>query len=175
MSMEDKALAEKPSGLSRETFLKVYGSIYEHSPWIAEMVYDDKDVSDIDTVFKLSAAMRMVVDMADHGQKLSLIRAHPELAVGAAEMEKLAAASATEQQGAGLHQCTQEELGEFKRLNGAYREKFGFPFIVAVKGLYKEEILNAFRKRLDNDPETEFENALAQIHKIALFRLEALI
>jgi len=172
--MEDKTLSEKPSGLSRDTFLKVYGGIYEHSPWVAEMVYDDKDVGDIDTVMKLFAAMRMVVDMADHGLKLSLIRAHPELAVSAAAMEKMAPASIAEQQGAGLHQCTQEEFEEFKRLNAAYREKFGFPFIIAVKGLFKADILEAFRTRLNNDPETEFENALAQVHKIALFRLQAL-
>jgi len=172
--MEDKTLAEKPSGLSRETFLKVYGSIYEHSPWIAETVYDDKDVGDIDTVLKLFAALRMAVDMADHGLKLSLIRAHPELAVGVAEMQKMAAASVSEQTGAGLHQCTHEEFEEFKRLNAAYREKFGFPFIIAVKGLFKTDILEAFRQRMNNDPETEFETALAQIHKIALFRLQAL-
>lgn len=172
--MEDKFLAEKPSGLSRETFLKVYGSIYEHSPWIAETVYDDKDIGDIDTVLKLFSAMRMTVDMADHGLKLSLIRAHPELAVRAADMAQLAASSVAEQQGAGLHECTHEEFEEFKRLNTAYREKFGFPFVVAVKGMFKADILEAFRKRLNNDAETEFDNALAQIHKIALFRLQAL-
>ena len=172
--MEDKSLAEKPSGLSRETFLKVYGGVYEHSPWIAETIYDDKDVGDIDTVLKLFAAMRMAVDMADHGLKLSLVRAHPELAVSAAEMGKMAAASVSEQQGAGLHECTHEEFEEFKRLNAAYRDKFGFPFVVAVKGLFKTDILEAFRSRLNNDPDTEFENALAQIHKIALFRLQAL-
>lgn len=172
--MEDKTLAEKPSGLSRETFLKVYGGIYEHSPWVAETIYDDKDVGEIDTVLKLFTAMRMAVDLADHGLKLSLVRAHPELAVSAAEMQKLAAASVSEQQGAGLHECTHEEFEEFKRLNAAYREKFGFPFIVAVKGLFKTDILDAFRARLNNDQDTEFENALVQIHKIALFRLQAL-
>lgn len=172
--MEDKTLAEKPSGLSRETFLKVYGGIYEHASWVAETVYDDKDVGDIDTVLKLFSAMRLAVDMADHGLKLSLIRAHPELAAGPAEMKNMAPSSVSEQQGAGLHECTHEECEEFKRLNAAYREKFGFPFIIAVKGLFKADILEAFRTRLNNDPETEFGNALVQVHKIALFRLQAL-
>lgn len=172
--MEDKVLAQKPSGLSRETFLKVYGGIYEHSPWVAETVYDDKDNGDMDTVLKLFAAMRLAVDMADHGMRLSLVRAHPELACSPADMGKMAAASVSEQQSAGLHQCTPEEFEEFKRLNAAYKEKFGFPFIIAVKGLYKNDILDAFRSRLHNDADTEFQNALVQIHKIARFRLEAL-
>ncbi len=169
--MEDKMLAEKPSSMSLEHFLKVYGSVYEHSPWVAETVYSDKDVGNVDTVLTLFAAMRMAVDMADRGMQLSLIRAHPELAVKSAGM---AAASIAEQSSAGLDQCSTEELTAFKRLNLEYREKFGFPFIIAVKGMTRGDILEAFKARLQNDPDTEFDNALKQIHKIARFRLEKL-
>ncbi len=169
--MEDKMLAEKPSAMSRDNFLRVYGSVYEHSPWVAEAVYDDRDVGNVDTVWTLYAAMRMAVDMADRGMQLSLMRAHPELAVKTPDM---AAASVSEQSSAGLDQCSSEELAAFKRLNHEYREKFGFPFIVAVKGMTRGEILQVFNQRLQNDYETEFQNALQQIHKIARFRLEKL-
>jgi len=169
--MEDKMLAEKPSAMSRDNFLRVYGSVYEHSPWVAETVYDDRDVGNVDTVWTLYAAMRMAVDMADRGMQLSLMRAHPELAVKTPDM---AAASVSEQSSAGLDQCSSEELAAFKRLNHEYREKFGFPFIVAVKGMTRGEILQVFNQRLQNDYETEFQNALQQIHKIARFRLEKL-
>lgn len=169
--MEDKMLAEKPSAMSRDNFLRVYGSVYEHSPWVAEAVYDDRDVGNVDTVWTLYAAMRMAVDMADRGMQLSLMRAHPELTVKTPDM---AAASVSEQSSAGLDQCSSEELAAFKRLNHEYREKFGFPFIVAVKGMTRGEILQVFNQRLQNDYETEFQNALQQIHKIARFRLEKL-
>jgi len=169
--MEDKMLAEKPSAMSRDNFLRVYGSVYEHSPWVAEAVYDDRDVGNVDTVWTLYAAMRMAVDMADRGMQLSLMRAHPELAVKTPDM---AAASVSEQSSAGLDQCSSEELAAFKRLNHEYREKFGFPFIVAVKGMTRGEILQVFNQRLQNDYETEFQNALQQINKIARFRLEKL-
>jgi len=169
--MEDKMLAEKPSAMSRENFLRVYASVYEHSPWVAEAVYDDKDTGNIDTVWTLYAAMRMAVDTADRGMQLSLIRAHPELAVKTADM---ASSSISEQSAAGLDQCSTEEQAAFKRLNHEYRDKFGFPFIVAVKGMTRGEILDVFKQRLQNDHETEFQNALQQIHKIARFRLEKL-
>ena len=169
--MEDKMLAQKPSAMSRENFLRVYGSVYEHSPWVAETVYDDKDTGNVDTVWTLYAAMRMAVDMSDRGMQLSLLRAHPELAVKTPDM---AAASVSEQSAAGLDQCSAEEMAAFTRLNRDYREKFGFPFIVAVKGLTRAEILDIFRQRIENDHETEFQTALQQVHKIARFRLEKL-
>ncbi len=172
--MQDRDLSEKPSSLSRETFLRVYGGIYENAPWVAETVYDDTDVGNIDTVGTLFAAMRLAVDMADRGTKLSLLRAHPDLAVGAAQMAKMGSASIEEQQGAGLDHCTTEEFSEFERLNREYKEKFGFPFIVAVKGMMRGDILNAFRQRSMNDADAEFEAALLQVHKIARFRIEKL-
>ena len=115
--------------------------------------------------------MAAVVDAAPREAKLALIRAHPELA----SRTKMADASVKEQAGAGLDQCSPEEFEAFQRLNGQYNARFGFPFIFAVKGATRADILRAFEVRLSNDPETEFETAIAQIHRIAGFRLADLI
>ncbi len=114
--------------------------------------------------------MRAEVDAAPREMRLALIRAHPQLAVA----RSMATASVAEQRGAGLDQCSREEFDAFQRLNAAYIARFGFPFIVAVKGLTRGDILAAFEARLANDPETEFATAIAQIHRIAGFRLAAL-
>jgi 2-oxo-4-hydroxy-4-carboxy-5-ureidoimidazoline decarboxylase len=115
--------------------------------------------------------MRAVVDAASDAQKLALIRAHPELAGRTAIAGEMAEASKREQSGAGLDRCTPAEFAEFQRLNEAYNARFGFPFIIAVKGLTRAEILAAFRARLDNDRPAEFDAALDQIHRIAAIRL----
>ena len=115
----------------------------------------------------MAGAMAAVVDSASREQKLALIRAHPQLAGRA----RMADASVREQSGAGLDQCSPEEFADFQRLNAAYNHRFGFPFIVAVKGLSRRDILDAFETRLGHDPETEFAQALNQIHRIAAFRL----
>jgi 2-oxo-4-hydroxy-4-carboxy-5-ureidoimidazoline decarboxylase len=103
--------------------------------------------------------------------KLTLIRAHP----GLASRARMADASVREQSGAGLDQCTPAEFEAFQRLNGAYNARFGFPFIIAVKGLSRGDILAAFERRLAGDPDAEFAEAIAQIHRIAAFRLAELI
>ena len=105
---------------------------------------------------------------------MELVRAHPDLAGKAALAGALTADSTAEQAGAGLDRCSPEELAEFHALNTAYKEKFGFPFIVAVKGLTRHDILEQFRRRLENDAATELATAFEQIHKIARLRLEAL-
>lgn len=153
--------------MDRAEFLGVYGGIYEHSPWIAEAAFAKAG----GTMAELHTAMKDAVTKAGREQKLALIRAHPDLACAEAP---LTAASQSEQQGAGLRACTPAEFAEFQALNAAYREKFGFPFIIAVKGLSRQDILQSFRERIANSAEDEFETALAQIHKIAWFRLEAL-
>ena len=117
--------------------------------------------------------MRKVVDASPREQRLDLVRAHPELA-GRTRIADLAAASKAEQAGAGLDQCTPEEIAAFHELNTAYNSRFGFPFIIAVKGLSRQDILEAFKTRLSNPPFEEFDTAMAQIHRIAGFRLEAL-
>lgn len=152
-----------PSQMSRAEFMARFGPVYEASPWVAEGVWpdppDDRDA--------LAAAMAAVVDAAPQDMKLALIRAHPELASRA----KMADASVKEQAGAGLDQCSPAEFEAFQRLNGAYNARFGFPFIYAVKGATRGDILAAFEARLANDPEAEFATAIAQIHRIAGFRL----
>jgi len=158
------------AGDPRAAFLARYGGVYEASPWVAEAVWPAVADGTIGDVEALAAAMRAAVDGAGHYDKLSLIRAHPELASRA----RMADASVREQSGAGLDQCSAEEFEAFQRLNGTYNARFGFPFIVAVKGLTRADILDAFRARLDNDPQTEFDTAIAQIHRIAGFRLQDL-
>ncbi len=165
-------LKKTPAVLGQNAFVKVYGGIYEHSPWIAETAFIV--VPEAKTVEELHAAMKDAVTRAPHDKQLALIKAHPDLAVAAADAATLTKQSAAEQLGAGLNQCTPEEFAEFQQLNADYKEKFGFPFIVAVKGLNRADILAAFRERIKNDEAAEFAAALEQIHKIAGFRLVAL-
>ena len=153
-------------------FIARYGGIYEHSPWVAELVAPiAAELADMD---RLAEIMADCVDNADTQQQLTLIRAHPDLAGKAQLAGELTADSTSEQSSAGLDQCTKVEYERFQALNDAYKEKFGFPFVMAVRNSSREEILDAFSKRLKNDPELEFETALAQIHEIARLRLHAL-
>lgn len=118
--------------------------------------------------------MSAIVDAADEETKLALIRAHPDLAGRAAIRGGLTAASSEEQASAGLDQCTEEEYARFQSLNGRYRKKFGFPFVMAVRGRNRADILAAFERRLGNGREEEMVTALREIHKIARLRLEAM-
>lgn len=153
----------QPSGMTREQFLARFGPVYEASRWVAEGVWPGPP----DTLQGMADAMREVVDAAPYEMQLALVRAHPELAGRA----KMADASVREQSGAGLDQCSPEEFAAFQSLNNAYNARFGIPFIIAVKGLTRADILAAFEARLAHDPESEFEEALLQIHRIAIFRL----
>jgi len=146
--------------MTREQFVQKYGGIYEHSPWVAEAAYGAEDIV---------VAMRECVEKAGRDRQLVLIRAHPDLGQ---RLNTLTPSSVAEQQGAGLDQCTPEEFAEFQELNQAYKEKFGFPFIVAVKGLKRQDILQLFRERIHHDWDAEFRTALDQVHKIARFRLD---
>lgn len=167
------ALHPRPSTLSRAAFVEAYGGIYEHSPWVAETVHD-AGLGDADAPDALASRMAAVVDAASDAAKLTLLRAHPELAGKLAVAGALTAQSTSEQAGAGLDQCTAEEFAEFTRLNDSYTARFGFPFIIAVASLDRQAILEAFRVRVDNNAELEFETALKQVHRIARFRLEAM-
>ena len=160
-----------PSTLGRDAFVALYGPVYEASPWVAEAVWPLAAVGALDDPDALAQAMREAVDAAPHEQRLALIRAHPQLAVAGA----MADASVEEQRGAGLDQCSPEELAAFQQLNAAYLDRFGFPFVVAVKGLSRADILAAFAARLENDAEAEFATAIAEIHRIAGFRVAALL
>ncbi|MYJ70525.1 MAG: 2-oxo-4-hydroxy-4-carboxy-5-ureidoimidazoline decarboxylase [Rhodospirillaceae bacterium] len=167
-------LSPRPSSLDRAAFVEAYGGVYEHSPWVAETVYDAGIGPADDTAAALAGRMGQVVDAADGGVRLALLRAHPELAGRLAVAGNLTADSTAEQASAGLDRCTPEEFAEFHALNERYAARFGFPFIVAVRGLSRQDILDAFRSRAGNDRETEFATALQQVHRIARLRLEAM-
>lgn len=156
-----------PGALSRDDFVRRFGAVYERSPRFAGAVWD---AGAPDDEASLRAALRAAVEDLGPGPQMALIRAHPDLAGRIA----LSAESSAEQKGAGLDQCTPEEFAAFQQLNAAYTEKFGFPFIIAVRGLTRTLILDAFRQRIANDPEAEFAAALGQIHRIAALRLHDL-
>jgi OHCU decarboxylase len=164
----------KPSSLSRSAFIEAFGDIYEHSPWVAAQAFDNAQGPERDQVETLHQRMSDILLSADHATQLALINAHPDLAGKAAIQGQLTEASTSEQAGAGIHQCTAEEFQRFTELNDAYKAKFAFPFIMAVKGSNRHQILAAFETRIHNSPESEFNCALAEINKIALFRLMTL-
>lgn len=160
------------NGMDAAQFVQVLGGIYEHSPWVAEQAASQRPFASADA---LANAMRHAVDNAGEGPQLALVRAHPELAGKAAVRGELTAESTREQSGAGLNQCTPEEFARLQDLNARYNEKFGFPFILAVRGYDRHGIIEAFAKRVENDRDTELRTSLEQIHRIAAFRLHDLI
>jgi OHCU decarboxylase len=160
-----------PSCMGRALFLEFFGDVFEHSPWLAEGAHESGLGPETDTAEGLHGALIQVLRAADRAKKLALIRAHPDLA-GRLAIADMTADSQGEQASAGLDRLSLQERDRFLALNEAYKEKFGFPFIMAVKGRSKEEILLSFEERLGHDPEQEFERALAEIEKIALLRLK---
>ena len=164
----------KPSSLSREAFVAAFADIYEHSPWVAEQAYDRGQLNELDDIEALHQRMSDILLSASHAEQLALINAHPDLAGKAAIQGELTESSTHEQAGAGIHQCTAQEFARFTALNDAYKAKFQFPFIMAVKGSDRHQILASFEQRIHNDAATEFKQALTQINRIALFRLQQL-
>jgi len=156
-----------------EDFVHRYGGIYEHSPWVASRVQKFLAGAAVDSE-SLASLMADCVDNASRERQLELIRAHPDLAGKAQVAGELTAESNEEQSKAGLDQCTAEEYEAFQSLNAGYKEKFGFPFIMAVRESTRGDILEAFAARMKNDYDHEFETALQEIHKIARLRLVAL-
>jgi len=156
------------------TFVQTFGGIYEHSRWLAKAVFDDGLESTDGSLDAVHRKFSACLSGAQREQQLDLIRAHPDLAGKAALAGRVTASSAAEQQSAGLDQCSEQELARFQHLNGAYLDKFGFPFIIAVKGLNRSAILKSFQQRLNHTPATEFACALDEINRIARLRLEAL-
>ena len=159
----------------RAGFVARFGHVFEHSPWIAESAFDAGLPADAGTADGLHRALCAVLRAAPPDRKRALIDAHPDLAGRLARAGALTADSTGEQAGAGLDRLTDAEFDRFTALNTAYREKFGFPFIMAVKGRGKAEILAAFEERMENDPDAEFATALAQIERIALLRLKDIL
>ncbi len=170
-TVSDAFLSPRPSSLGRDDFIASYGGIYEHSPWVAAAAWDAGLSGREDTVAGLAAAMARALDAAGTDRQLALIRAHPDLAGKAAVAGELTDDSSSEQASAGLDQCTPEEFQRFQQLNEAYKARFRFPFVMAVRGQSREAILAAFRRRLQNSPEEERQTAIIQINRIALLRL----
>jgi 2-oxo-4-hydroxy-4-carboxy-5-ureidoimidazoline decarboxylase len=149
----------------RDAFVAALGWIFEQSPWVAERAWDQRPFP---TLHALHNAMTSVVAATSEEQQAALLRAHPDLGARA----KMSDASGREQAGAGLDSLTREELDRLRALNATYREKFGFPFLFAVKGSTKHDVLNALERRLRSTRDIEHQEALRQVYRIARFRLE---
>ena len=159
---------KKINSLDKSEFLSIFGNVFEKSKWISEKVYDKKPFKNLESFV---SEIIGIYENSDNKTILEILNLHPELAVE----KKLTANSEVEQSKANLKQCTPEEFDEFKKLNIEYKKKFNFPFIIAVKGKNKNEILNYFRERINNSLEEEFLEAKKQVKKIANFRLEEII
>ena len=162
-------MINKINKLSQTEFIKVFANIFENARWIAEELYNKKPFNSFE---ELSTKMLDIFEAANKEKKLKILNDHPDLA-DKAKIRALTPDSLKEQENAGLDQCTEEEFNEFKKLNDTYK-KFGFPFILAVKGKTKIEILNNFRKRISSGQEIEFYEAVKQVRQIASFRLKDL-
>ena len=162
-------MINKINKLTKSEFVKVFANIFENAGWIAEELYKQKPFKDFD---ELSSKMMNIFEISSKEKKLKILNDHPDLG-DKAKISLLTPDSLKEQTSVGLDQCTKEEFSEFKKLNDDYK-KFGFPFILAVKGKNKIEILNNFRKRINSNPQVEFEEAIKQVKKIASQRLETL-
>ena len=154
--------------LDQDRFVEAVGWIFEHSPWVAERAWFARPFANLEA---LLSAMRTVVEEASEEYQLALLRAHPDLGTRA----RISTASTEEQAGAGLDQLTRGEFEHLDWLNSAYKNKFGFPFLFAVKGSTKHHVLDALERRLNASPEAEFQEALRQVYRIAGFRLRETI
>lgn len=151
----------------RDRFVRTLGGVFEDSPWIAAAAWDSRPFADVDA---LHAAMIAVVDRAGGEPQLALLRAHPDLGTRA----RMSDASIGEQAGAGLDRLTSAEFERLQSLNAAYRGRFGFPFLYAVRGSTKHDIINALEARLTGQAADELREALQQVYRIARFRLDDL-
>ncbi len=165
----------RPSQMDRASFVAQFGGVFEHSPWIAEGAFDLELGPAHDTAAGVHNALARVFRAASHEQRLGVLTAHPDLAGKLAAAGRLTSDSTAEQAGAGLDMLTDEERATFQRLNTAYVEKHGFPFIIAVRDNTKASILAAFQTRIDNDTETEFATACRQVERIAALRLSDML
>ncbi|MGU7780372.1 2-oxo-4-hydroxy-4-carboxy-5-ureidoimidazoline decarboxylase [Burkholderia sp. PU8-34] len=163
---------EQLNTMAQGAFVAALAGIFEHSPWVAEAAAGVRPFASIDA---LHETMSGAVEAAGEARQLALINAHPELAGKAAVRGELTAESTREQSGAGLDQCTQDEFDKLQTLNRTYREKFGFPFILAVRGYDRHGIIANFESRVNHSRTEELRTSLDQIYRIARFRLDDLI
>mmetsp|Transcript_10869 Transcript_10869/g.20321 ORF Transcript_10869/g.20321 Transcript_10869/m.20321 type:complete len:306 (+) Transcript_10869:131-1048(+) len=179
--MESKLTVPQLLAKPKADVMSVLGGIYEHSPWIAETFYDEfiqgKDPTtatpSISNVRDLHQAMASIVEKSSHEQKLELLRSHPDLCAKIETLKTLTKESQEEQSRAGLGSLTEQETADFIRMNDEYKEKFGFPFIIAARNVTKYTVLAAIEGRLKSTRESEFAGALVQVGKIAWMRLLA--
>lgn len=157
---------------SQARFIELLGAVFEHSPWVPEQVYAQRPFGSRED---LHQAMVDAVGRATEKKRRALLCSHPELAGTEAASGMLTDASRREQAGAGLDQCSADELRRLQMLNRAYRERFGFPFIIAVAGLDRHQIIAALERRLGNDAAQEFDTALGEVDRIARIRIDKLI
>ena len=162
-------MINKINKMSQSEFTEVFANIFENARWIAEELYNQKPFNNF---AEFSSKILDIFETAPKEKQLKILNAHPDLA-NKTKISLLTPDSLKEQTNAGLDQCTEKEFNEFKKLNETYK-KFGFPFILAVKGKTKTEILNNFKKRIYSDPETEFNEAIKQVKQIASLRLNEL-
>jgi len=169
--MSARATLASLSAAPRDEFVRVLGGVFEHTPWIAERAYAARPFASVDDLHR---AMLAALASAPREAKLALICAHPELAGKEAAAGTMTPDSAGEQASAGLDRCTPDELARLRAGNRAYREKFGFPFVMAVKGKSRQEILAALASRVGGTRDAEFARCIDEIGKIARLRLDAL-
>ena len=165
----------RPSEMDEAAFVEAFGSIYEHSPWIAERAFRLELGPAHDSAPGLANALARMFRSATREERMGVLLAHPDLAGKLAAAKRLTADSTAEQASAGLDALTDEEREVFQKANAAYRAKHGFPFIIAVRDHDKTGILCAFDQRIAHDSETEFAAACAQVERIAMHRLEAML
>jgi 2-oxo-4-hydroxy-4-carboxy-5-ureidoimidazoline decarboxylase len=169
--MSNKTFTLLSKKINKDKIIDILGSVYEHSSWVPERLisFDIKIIKNSDELF---IKMKSIVECASDKEKLKLLCAHPELGNKLQKLNNLTDFSKLEQKSAGLDQCSDEEFETLTRLNKEYRAKFNFPFIIAVKGLTKANIIDEMKKRVKNSYNQEFNTALKEVHKIAKIRLD---
>ena len=168
MRLQMQIPIDELNSLGCEEFVETVGWVFEDSPWVAERAWKQRPFTDLEALHNAMVHEVMTASIPD---QLALLGAHPDLGSRA----KMTIASTSEQAGAGLDQLTSQEFERLRMLNSQYREKMGFPFLFAVKGSTKYDILEALERRVGEDPAREFQEALRHVHQIALFRLEDII
>lgn len=171
--MKNKSITLPELDLLKENeFVSALGEIFEHSAWVAEAILSERPFQNFD---QLLNSMVMVVNESSDDQKMHLLRSHPQLAGKEAQQGELTDSSTQEQLSAGLSALRSEEMTEVAQLNQDYLNRFGFPFIIAVKNYSKDRIFSEWRKRLKNSHKVEFSICLNQVYAIAENRLALLV
>ncbi len=165
----------RPSRMCRPIFVQAFGGVFEHSPWVADRAYRLLRSRSCDHAIGLHTILAGVFRRAQDEERLAVLRAHPDLAGKLAQAGRLTTESTAEQASAGLDLLTDDERATFSSLNASYTEKFGFPFIIAVREHGKHDILAAFQQRLSHSWDQEFDEACRQVERIAYHRLQALL